>query len=95
MTTRKTGPGVTASLRPLETYVKTQKIPHGVICDWSERYTAPYVGLWALEDPEDLEFVGHWILAGDSTGGQPQPVPFDHQGETTEPSSAVTSLVGG
>ena len=52
----------------IETYVKTQQIPHGVICDWPEWYTAPYVGLWAVENPEDPGFVGHWILAGDSTG---------------------------
>ncbi|EHR40481.1 DUF4826 family protein [Alishewanella jeotgali] len=24
----------------IETYVKTQQIPHGMICDWPEWYTA-------------------------------------------------------
>ena len=37
----------------IETYVKTQQIPHGMICDWPEWYTAPYVGLWAVENPDD------------------------------------------
>ena len=69
----------------IESYVKTQHIPHGVICDWPEWYTAPYVGLWAVENPDDPGFVGHWILAGDSTGVQPQPVPFDHLSATDLP----------
>ncbi len=78
----------------IETYVKTQQIPHGMICDWPEWYTAPYVGLWAVENPEDPGFVGHWILAGDSTGAQPQPVPFDHLSATDlpEPRDAMAAF---
>ena len=63
-----------AQFAAIEAYVKAQNIPHGVICDWPEWYAAPYVGLWAVEDPADPGFVGHWVLAGDTTGVQPQPV---------------------
>ncbi|MBU2098365.1 MAG: DUF4826 family protein [Gammaproteobacteria bacterium] len=78
----------------IESYVKAQQIPHGVICDWPEWYTAPYVGLWAVEDPQDPGFVGFWVLAGDSTGVQPQPVPFDHlpAAELSEPRDAMAAF---
>jgi hypothetical protein len=78
----------------IESYVKAQQIPHGVICDWPEWYTAPYVGLWAVEDPADPGFVGFWVLAGDSTGVQPQPVPFDHlpATELSEPRDAMAAF---
>lgn len=78
----------------IESYVKAQHIPHGVICDWPEWYTAPYVGLWAVENPDDPGFVGCWILAGDSTGLQPQPVPFDHVSATdlAEPRDALAAF---
>lgn len=75
-------------------YVQAQQIPHGVICDWPEWDSAPYLGLWAVEDPADPGFVGHWILAGDSSGSQPQPVPFDHlsAGELTEPREVLAAF---
>lgn len=78
----------------IEAYVKTQQIPHGLICDWPEWYTAPYVGLWVVEDPADPGYAGHWILAGDSTGAQPQPVPFDHlpAAELPEPRDAMAAF---
>lgn len=75
-------------------YVTTQAIPHGVICDWPEWYAAPYVGLWAVEDLADPGFVGYWILAGDSTGAQPQPVAFDHlpAADLAEPRDALAAF---
>lgn len=78
----------------IESYVTTQQLPHGVICDSPEWFTAPYVGLWAVEDPADPGFVGYWILAGDSTGVQPQPVPFDHlsAADLTEPRQALAAF---
>lgn len=78
----------------ISAYVTAQQIPHGLICDWPEWYTAPYVGLWVVEDPQDPGFAGHWILAGDSTGNQPQPVPFDHvpADDLTEPRDAMAAF---
>jgi len=78
----------------IECYVTRQQIPHGVICDSPEWFTAPYVGLWAVEDPADPGFVGYWILAGDSTGVQPQPVPFDHlsAADLTEPREVLAAF---
>lgn len=78
----------------IESYVKAQQIPHGVICDTPEWFTAPYVGLWAIEDPADPGFVGHWVLAGDNSGSQPQPVPFDHLSadELTEPRDVIAAF---
>ncbi len=78
----------------IEQYVKSQQLPHGVICDTPEWFVAPYVGLWAVEDPADPGFVGIWILAGDTTGAQPQPVPFDHlpATELAEPRDALAAF---
>ncbi|WP_337840563.1 DUF4826 family protein [Rheinheimera sp.] len=75
-------------------YVTTQQIQHGEICDWPEWDCAPYLSLWAVEDPDDPGFVGHWILAGDSSGTQPQPVPFDHLPATdlAEPREALQAF---
>ena len=75
-------------------YVKAQQIPHGEICDWPEWDCAPYLGLWAVEDPADQGYVGHWILVGDSSGSQPQPVPFDHlpADELAEPRDALLAF---
>ena len=83
-----------SQLAAITGYVAAQQIPHGVICDWPEWYTAPYVGLWAVEDPEDPGYVGHWILAGDSSGAQPQPVPFDHvpAADLNEPRDALAAF---
>lgn len=81
-------------LAAVEAYVKTQQLPHGVICDSPEWFTAPYVALWAVEDAADPGYVGFWILAGDSSGQQPQPVPFDHVAATdlTEPRQAMAAF---
>jgi len=83
-----------AQFAAIEAYVKAQNIPHGVICDWPEWYAAPYVGLWAVEDPADPGFVGHWILAGDTTGVQPQPVAFDYLSaeDGAEPREALAAF---
>jgi hypothetical protein len=47
-----------------------------------------------VEDPQDPGYAGHWILAGDSTGAQPQPVPFDHlpAEDLTEPRDAMAAF---
>lgn len=83
-----------AQFAAIEAYVKAQNIPHGVICDWPEWFAAPYVGLWAVEDPADPGFVGHWILAGDTTGVQPQPVAFDYLSaeDGAEPREALAAF---
>lgn len=81
-------------LPAIEAYVKAQQIPHGVICDTPEWFVAPYVGLWAVEDPTDPGFVGTWVLAGDVSGAQGQPVPFDHlpADELAEPRDALAAF---
>lgn len=78
----------------IETYVKQQQLPHGIICDTPEWFTAPYVGLWAVEDVADPGYVGFWVLAGDSSGVQPQPVPFDHlpAEDLAEPRDAMAAF---
>lgn len=83
-----------AQFAAIEHYVKAQGIPHGLICDWPEWFVAPYVGLWAVEDPQDPGFVGHWVIAGDTTGSQPQPVAFDHLAadDLAEPRDAMAAF---
>ncbi|WP_306524036.1 DUF4826 family protein [Rheinheimera sp.] len=83
-----------SQLTAIETYVKQQQLPHGIICDSPEWFAAPYVALWAVEDAADPGYVGFWILAGDSSGSQPQPVPFDHLPATdiTEPRDAMAAF---
>lgn len=83
-----------SQLAAVEAYVKAQQLPHGVICDSPEWFTAPYVALWAVEDVADPGYVGFWLLCGDSSGSQPQPVPFDHLPATdiTEPREAMAAF---
>lgn len=59
-------------------FVQDMQIPHGEICDWPEWFTAPYVGLWVVEDVADPGFAGYWIIAGDASGEQANAVPFDY-----------------
>lgn len=75
-------------------YVKSMAIPHGVICEWPEWDCEPYLALWAVEDPLDPGFIGHWVLGGDSSGTQPQPVPFDHlpAEDLSEPREALAAF---
>lgn len=83
-----------AQYAAIEAYVKTQNISHGLICDWPEWYVAPYIGLWAVEDLADPGFVGYWVLAGDTTGAQPQPVSFDFLSaqDCASPREALTAF---
>lgn len=75
-------------------YVEANQIAHGVICDSPEWFVAPYIGLWAVEDPADPGFVGTWVVAGDHTAEASKAVPFDHlpAAELSEPRDAIAAF---
>lgn len=75
-------------------YLQAQQVSVGEVPAWPEWDCAPYVALWAAEDPADPGYVGYWILAGDSSGSQAQPVPFDHlaAGDLAEPRAALAAF---
>lgn len=75
-------------------YLQARQVPFLQVPDWPEWDCPPYLALWAAEDPADPGYVGHWVLAGDSSGSQAQPVPFDHlsAAELAEPRAALAAF---
>jgi len=75
-------------------YLQQQQVTVASLPDWPEWECAPYLALWGAEDPADPGFVGYWVLAGDCSGTQAQPVPFDHLSATelAEPRDALAAF---
>lgn len=75
-------------------HLQQHQVPFASLPDWPEWECAPYLALWGAEDATDAGYVGYWILAGDCSGTQSQPVPFDHLSadDYAEPREALAAF---
>lgn len=75
-------------------HMQQHQVPFASLPEWPEWECAPYLALWGAEDANDAGYVGYWILAGDCSGSQSQPVPFDHlrADEYAEPREALAAF---
>ncbi len=75
-------------------HLQLHQVPFASLPDWPEWECAPYLALWGAEDAADAGYVGYWVLAGDCSGTQSQPVPFDHlsAAEYAEPREALAAF---